>query len=896
MNQRSFSHAVRRGAALIWLLLILIAGVAIVGYNIYQSKQQKDKIAHQEKLKKEQALAQKKAEEKARIERELLEKARKAKEDKERKEREKQEELDRERKEREEEEAARKKALEEERREREEEEAKEKAKQEEERARKEHEAMMQKKFPFAAKYEKFPIHSLTRTPEQIAQLLSYIDKVSLKANAPFTGKSFTGRDWATPKDVLKKLPDRLLFKVKNPKNQDLNVLLLLNSPQARLDIAQWIFLKNADSQLFKKLASDPKHGSIVSQFMNNLNWIESFVYAGANQKTAQGLDFLVNLVAHDPQIPTNPMKRKIATAIAAEFGRAECYDKEGSDPYSMAKVRYDYFSSSWQEGELNATFDQLQDWDMRIVCGTRPQNSGFGSATTLRWLRENCTLQEGSYPMAACQVPYRLENIFGDSIHGQDYYKPFESIYPENYSKQTRDIGSVCGGNATFGTSSACANGIAALTMGEPGHCAFAIRVNNKWQRCFSIDWKHSCHWTVWGETQWSFLELTQDFFQEGYRANLSMQIAALGEMMAETDNAAKAPYFFELATDIQPLNYAAWTSYANFLKKAFPDDVDKWKKLNEGICLGIAGKHPEVCAVTLTKYVYPRLLALLKDEKDKITAFESYMKNLKQPESDKWPLDEFLKQQADSLSASDPAVVAYFKTLFEHLLNKPAYAAQTLAWAQEYEKSLNDDTRNKVAELAMSSVGNTTMDKADKDKLQAAALIGAENSRDIDTFQSISKQYKDRITGSLPEFQPFSGELLSSGGLVRFSSVSQQYGDPLQHGGIIETSGGNFHTDNKNEEEWAEVIMPKPGTLSGIVIATTGNNHDRLHDWKVETSMDGNSWTPAATLPSPVKESVIRVDLKGKNTIARHIRVVRGGKKDFFSLRAILVYGQKAA
>lgn len=881
-----------------WLLLVLLIGAVVVGYNIYQSKQEKDKIAHQEQLKKKEALDAKKAEEKARIVRELDEKARKDKAAKEQREREKQEELDQERKEKEEEEAARKKAIEDERKAEAEEEAREKAKEEaklaEERARKEHE----KKYPFAAKYEPFTITSLTRTPEQITQLLTYIDKVSLKANAPFVGKSITGSDWTTPKDLLKKLPDRVLPKVKNPKGQDLNVLLLLNTPQARLEIAQWIFLKNADLQLFKKLATDQKQGAIVSQFMNNLSWIESFVYAGANQKTAEGLDFLVNLVSHDPQITTNPMKRKIATAVAAEFGRAGdvAYNKNSDDPYDMAKARYDYFSTSWQEGDLNSTFDNLQDWDMRIVCGTRPQNSGFGSANTLKWLRENCNLQEGSYPMAACQVPYRLENIFGDSIHGQDYYRPFESYFPENYSKQTRDIGSVCGGNAHFGTSSACANGIAAITMGEPGHCAFAVRVNNKWQRCFSIDWKHSCHWTVWGEYQWSFLELTQDFFQDAYRSNLSMQIAAIGEMMAETDNAAKAGYFFELATDIQPLNYSAWVSYAEFLKKTFPDDLEKWKKLNDGVCLGIAGKHPEVCAVTLTKHVYPRLLSLLKDEKGKIAAFESYMKNLSVPETDKWPLDEFLKQQADSLASNDAAVVAYFKTLFEHLLNKPAYAAQTLAWSQEYEKTLNDDTRNKVAQLAMTSVGNTTMDEADRDKLQIAALLGAEDTRDIDTFQAISKKYKDRITDTLPEFEPFPGELLSSGGLVRFSSVSQQYGDPLKHWGLIETTGGNFHTDNKNDEEWAEVLMTKPGTLSGIVIVTTGDNHNRLHNWRVETSMDGNSWTPAATLPDPVKESIIRVDLKGKNTMARHIRIVRCGQKDFFALRAILVYGQKAA
>ena len=833
-------------------------------------------------------------------ERKKQELARRAAKERERRRLARQEELERQRQEqerlqREEEERQKRRLAEEDRRIREEEEAEERARIAEEKARKERELAMKKKYPNAVKYEPFTIRSLTRSPEQTQQLQEYIHKVSLYAGATYTGKSITGQKWRNPKQIMEDLPDRLLYKIKGKKNQDLNILLLVNDPRARLEIAQWLFLKHANHDQFKKLAGNPKYANTVEKFMNTLSWIESFVYAGANQNAAEGLEFLVHLVEHDPKIVSNPMKRKIATAIAAEFGRAKCYDQNGDDPYSMAKIRYDYYASSWEAGELNSTFDLLQDWDMRIVCGTRPGNSAFGSVTTLKWLRENCTLQEGAYPGAACQVPYRLNNIFGDSIHGPEYYKPFNQFFPDNYAKEVRDVGAVCGGNATFGTASACANGIAAITMGEPGHCAFAIRVENKWQRCFSISWEHSCHWTVWGEHQWSFLELTQEFFQEEFRSRLSMQIAALGAMMEDTDSAERALYFYELAADIHPFNYPIWSTYANALKKCASDDKKLWMHFNELACLGLAGKHPEVCTVVLNKYVYPGLLPLLKDEQEKITVFESFMKNLDKPETDIWPLDKFLKSQADALAAT-PQIVNYFKTLFGHMLSKPAYASQTLAWTQEYVKGLSAGAQGEINTLAQKSAGETNMDKGNKDKLQATAIVGAENNRDIDTFQSISLQYHDRCKPDLPPFEAFEGELLSSGGSIRFSSLSPQYDDPLKHWGVIESCGGLFHTKNELDEEWAEITMPKPGMLSGVIIVTTGANHERLHDWKIETSMDGNEWTTAGALPDPVENQLIRLDLSRKKIMAKYVRIVRGGQKDFLSLKAILVFGQKAA
>jgi hypothetical protein len=592
------------------------------------------------------------------------------------------------------------------------------------------------------------------------------------------------------------------------------------------------------------------------------------------------------------------MKRRIATAIAAEYGKTGWYapDTE-NDRFSLAKGRYDYFAESWKEGALNPEFDNLQDWDMRIVCGWKGNNSTrWGEVSTLRWMRENCSLQESGYPDAACQVPYRTYNIFGDSVQGSDYYPPFDTYYAVSYAKEVRDIGSVCGGNAHYGAVAACANGIAGITMGEPAHCAFAIRINGKWRPAFSVSWKHGCHWTVWDEHQWSFLNLSQDLFTQEFRTKLSSQLGVLGQVMGKNGKADQAVHLYEMATEIQPLNYPIWVTYAEELKKSAPTDPKKWKKLNDSACLGLSPIHPEVCTVLLNKYIYPTLLPLMKTDADLTACFAAFFNNLDTPESDKWDLEEFLTSQINRLSTTESAAMGYFKEIFGKLMTKPAYAAQGLTWAQDYARALSPAVQKKVTALAMESVGGAS-GSPDSGKLEAAALIGAENNRDIDTFQTIGKKHKDTVgQGGLPDFEKFPGDLLSSGGLLRCSSTSPQWDVPLRHWGVIEETGGFFHTGNDGEAEWAEVTLPKPGSLSGVVIVTTGSNYSRLKKWQVEISMNGEDWTIAQALPDPCNQEVIRVDLKAKGSPqAKYVRIFREGK-DFFSLRAILVYGKKNA
>lgn len=803
----------------------------------------------------------------------------------------------------------------------------------------------------------FAISSTTRSAAQLKLLQDAIAKMSKLPDKNYIGKE-SPNSWKRPENAKKRLASKIVSGLKKKSDKDILEFIAGKQGQKnRLMLAQWAIIDHADPEKFAALASDSKMRTFMGKFMNDLHWVESYVYAGACDKPEAAIEILAALAEHDPDIlagsdvkpkssskknktealrpGTNAMKRRIATAVAAEYGRNGWTFKDEedakkhenllppgadlSDRFALAKARYDYFTESWQRKLLNPIFDELDDWDMRIVCGWKDK-MGFGSAKTLAWSRDNASLPEEEAYNGSCQVPYRLVNLFADSIHTPDYYKPFEKYYYGNFNKETRDIGAVCGGVSHFGVTACCANGIPAMTMGEPGHCALAVRVDNKWKRNFSISSKHGMHWRLWGEDSFSYIDLAQHLFTDGYRTKVSQYVATIADVLSENKNPKYAIVTYELATDIQPLNYPAWKEYFVHLKTALPTDLKKWMQVNEAFCKGMGSVHPEICSTVLAKHVYPTLMSLARTREDKLKICEDFLKNMDKTEDEpKWGLENLLQSQAAlfgavgnlppvgtekknippfevkmSPGASKEDLLAYLKVLSRTLLGKPVFASEALMWGSNFTGAIDSNLQKQFTQMALQATGNSKMDKADKDKLQKAALVGAENNKDLTTFQSIARSLKKKSPAkSLPSFEPYPGELLSSEGLIRFSSLAGNYDDPGNHPGVIEETGGHFHTNNTGESEWAEVIMKRPGTITGIVIVTPGGSEYRLHDWRVETSMDGNSWTTLQTLPDKPTQRVIRID--GKNTQCQHIRVIRDGK-DYFHLSAILIYGRKNA
>ena len=323
-----------------------------------------------------------------------------------------------------------------------------------------------------------------------------------------------------------------------------------------------------------------------------------------------------------------------------EFSRRGWFDDEFENDKEEARkkgptriyARFKFFAESWREKRLNVLFDDLDYWDTRIVVGVtgRTNNIYFGSEDSLRWGQDNVKLPEAGYASTRdiFQMPYRLWNKIGDSVHTNDYYAPFREWYQRNQLKMAREVGCVCGGVSHYGASAACANGVPAVTMGEPGHCAFAVRVGKKWRDNNSVSWERSLHWRIWDETDWEFLHLTQEVCGDPEKTIPSFRIATLARLAASEDEKPGTNVvlsLYEYALKKQPLNFPVWREYLQFAAEKKKDDKNFWKDVHKNIVESFLPSFPASGAVTLCKYVYPTLLPLLGSDDEKIALYADF-------------------------------------------------------------------------------------------------------------------------------------------------------------------------------------------------------------------------------------------------------------------------------
>ena len=103
---------------------------------------------------------------------------------------------------------------------------------------------------------------------------------------------------------------------------------------------------------------------------------------------------------------------------------------------------------------------------------------------------------------------------FGDSIHGNDYYKPWEHAYLRH--EASRKVGAVCGGLSYYGSAAAKTHGLPSTTGGQPAHCAYLVWApeQKRWTICYNVSPHTGSHFAplsdVW---KYSYHELFADAF-----------------------------------------------------------------------------------------------------------------------------------------------------------------------------------------------------------------------------------------------------------------------------------------------------------------------------------------------------------------------------------------------
>ncbi len=758
-------------------------------------------------------------------------------------------------------------------------------------------------------------------------------------------------EWRKPKALERKLASRIRARVGNP-NRD-RVLAFISKPENRLQIAQWELLHRADLDALSELMKDKETADSLATLLNDLPWISSFVYDGEMEKPEIALAMVQQFrkadknMDHDllmDKVKVRPgVKRRIAAAVAVEFTRngwygsgvpltkeqIKYYKDTGiplpdissdsgkkkapvKDNFRLARERYLYFAQSWDEGLLNTSFGNLPDWLMHFPCGWKG-DSPFGTASSMRWQRDNVSAPPSAYTSMGGQVPYLPLNKYGDSIFTKYYYQPFDVLYPGLFAKETRDIGAVCGGVSHFGASSACANGVPAFTMGEPGHCAYAVYVNGEWVASNTISEKRQPHYPTWGLHRWSALQMMTDMYKDGQRTRDAQMICSLAGLLAKNKNPIKALNLYEMAVTMQPLYNPVWTMYLDTAAKYLSKRPSKYLGVNDFICSAVAPKHPEMCARYLTETIYPSLLTTLKTDKQKMVAFKSYFGNLNENEKAEWDMEKMLDMQYDSLSQAIPKKLDFFRLIADSVRRRPAFGP-ALSWAvrRAYVQKLDvgERVRGMVDQLLNELPKDDPNYESTQILLKASVIRAAEeatalslgnsrgNGREKEHYLKLANEYSKEFLkpdeNNLPDFTPPPGKLISPGGLVMLDMYAPKQDSIVTHAAALTPQGGAIVSE-KGKHRKVTVELPKRSNIGGIVIVPTGNNCTAYREWFVETSLDGKEWKLLANLPESSEKPCVVLTVDRDSPQARYIRIDSGAEQlQGINFKAILVYDNK--
>ena len=753
-------------------------------------------------------------------------------------------------------------------------------------------------------------------PEAVAQFISEPQNRLLLADANML--------------TTEKRGEQALAKIDEQRRADLDQLkkehdeLMQNVPAGTQPPAKFAHLDSMRMQRIKTIEDElaanhsiPQSTNIAELVGSNLDWAAQLSSSGEDSHTGETLSILQKIADKDPDMPYDTMKRNIATATALEFARQGLSQDD-------AVNRVELLTRAWEKGDLNKSFNKLPMWQMRVVCGLKGRgvlngafsgNDQSGSVNSMKFSQQNVHLPAYRYTGSCWQAPYRTYNIYGDSVQGPFYHAPFNEFYDGKFNQLTREVGGVCGGLSHYGATTATANGIPALTAGEPAHCSYVVLVDGKWTPAYSLSWQRGLHWQVFsGVHVFSSLRMADKLFspEQEKQTNLSSAQLSLANLYATSDT-EKARGLYLDAIKSQPLNYYAWRDYTNFLTTTAADNPTPWLELCDNLNANLAQAFPEMTATMLRQLVYPNLKKMQGANKEELRRVAvDFWKNVQEmgpdPEWDKsfkgrWDVENMLNSQLDMLGfdpKKDGAALDFLRDALREVAKKTDYATVMLSWSAELSKALPDDKKAEVLKAMTSALGSGTgSSDDDREKLLNPVILAAEAAGDLNSFNALSSslppQYKNP-PDKLPDTPVFPGQLVSRGGMIRASSTSS-WDKPCSHWGLLEPGiGGVFHT-GKDENAWVVVTLPKQANLTGITLVTTDRNLNRLDNMKVQVSETGrdDDWHDVAQLGA-CKQKVLQVDLSAAQPLAKFVRILRPGGPDFFHLRGIFVYGKPAA
>lgn len=711
----------------------------------------------------------------------------------------------------------------------------------------------------------------------------------------YINDEFKAADWVDPEKIYFTLADRVLSKL--GKLDEATIMRFLQNPANRLDLARITLIRKAGSQGIRSVTTRPKGKEFLASLSKDLNWMSNLLYSGPTKEMEKALGYMETLyrLVGDQEMAV-PATRRIATTAALEFAR------EGWSEQDLVG-RFNYYNNSWKEGKLNSYFDTLQYWETRFVTGCKQPGDGAGSwggPRNLAWHRDNVRLPMEQYHGAEGQLAYRLRNVAGDSVFSAEYLAPIWKYVNFTTGWAYREIGGVCGALSHYATFSALAAGLPASTMGEPGHCAYAIRIGNEWRRGNSIYWQHSLHKTFWGEHEWGYLILTQKLYEERFKTLAADQMVAMADFLTARRKMKAAFNSYEIAIKAQPNNWPALKRYAAYLKFKAPEDKDKWMTLHDTIMDGMGKEHYHAAATLLSRYVYPNLAPLVKDRAKLNKMYSGLFAHFKDWGANRWDITPVLDAQISTCATNDDKR-AYLRESLRVLMRRPDYAGAVLTWGLGYiaqlpegDGKVQEEFTNMLVQ-AMSRAGTSKKDIDATWSTLGEAIHAAAKNKERRTFQAIGrlayKKCKKKFNKKGPRIKGFSGRVVSATGWIDTATTIGNLSECCLHWGVLQRFGGAM--PGKFEGKAGLTVgLEKKSDLTGVVCVSSEKQLKNDRPFYIETSDDGQNWYRARP-NGVISGNQIRFDFKNSGISGKFVRMLREGDKYEPGIVGFYVYGK---
>lgn len=646
--------------------------------------------------------------------------------------------------------------------------------------------------------------------------------------------------------------------------------------------ADSLLLDYTQSVLKEAGITGSEQSAFARALLKSKDWQHEIWDSGPVEDPAATLQSLYLIWKSDPAMTSHLVNRRMATALALEgpIGKWE---------QAIIIDRYNFYSSRFTDGLLNSDYTDLSIFERRYLA-RGVQHSHFNSITSMEYLNDEVCLPAEKYTSACWYPPYQLNNPFGDSIHGPLYYHPFQGAWG-SAAEMVREVGGVCGSLSNFGAAAAIANGIPAVTMGEPGHCAYAVRVKpGEWVPSYSLSWKRGLHTSYYNET-WGWHMLNTKAQDTRSAANASGDLRRLTQYHLNARNTNAALNAIRVARTRYPLYWSNWRLSIDALTQTNAS-AKEWQTLHHDVIKSLAPLSSEVAFHILDKHIYDKVLPNGDDAvHQRSNILLTYHWSFKDWGLGRWDFNSALQRQLKRLSGDAEIADKFMVDAFTIHAKENVFSRAILE--EQLRIVGTDQTRRQhyIANISRNLTKDADSD-AYKNMVQTIAtkvLPYAASQGDRSTFQFIGKMASEFYPALDVSPDSFSGQLLSSGGIFSIMKPGNRYDTPSQHWGVIEPHGGRFHTNNT--PAIATVQLGNYGRLSGVTIVTTNSHFQRMENAILEVSTDGEQWTKVHTFTK--HQRVHRIDLKDQNIDAGYVRVVQPNHASIH-FNKFHVYGKK--